>query len=56
MRLARLKTASQLRVADLALDVTVRYGVDLFSLPKVAVGKLAQAWGWCRQILDFPQA
>ena len=24
-------------------------GVDLFSLPKVTVGKLALAWGWLRK-------
>jgi hypothetical protein len=25
------------------------FGVDLFSLPKVTVGKLALAWGWLRK-------
>jgi hypothetical protein len=34
-----------------ALEVATLFGVDLFSLPKVTVGKLALAWGWLRKPL-----
>ena len=30
-------------------SLVLKNGVDLFSLPKVTVGKLALAWGWLRK-------
>ena len=34
---------------EIKVPCLVVHGVDLFSLPKVTVGKLALAWGWLRK-------
>ena len=37
------------KLISMAILEITHYGVDLFSLPKVTVGKLALAWGWLRK-------